>query len=261
MGDGDVNGGDRLRMIRRAGVLLVCAVAMSACSPESDDAYPRFGFEATYDLPRVPPDEDLEGTLRCGTVNGGPTSSQWLAGPHDRFAELGSARLASESLAWFERSMQSAAWYGNPTARLELTYPSGALEVRVCQDASSELSWEEQLATWFGRFPPGGKGSLADADSGYSWEVEYPGRGEVYGRAETDAPAIKSMRELHDSGAVSPLFEGPKFSLTYYERRSSHAMDVYSVDAVGIEDLDRLPGRLEDKRAQWAWRTAAVRPR
>jgi hypothetical protein len=246
MEGGNVQG--RLPAIGR--VLLVCAVATSACDSTSDDGYSSFGFNAYYERPIVDPHS------RCGFPTQGPQQSDWIDGPHERFAEIGPARLASDSLRWFERSMQSAVWYGNPTARLELTYPSADLTIHASLDPSAGLTWEEQLHEWFQRFPPSCATEPDGHDSWISWEIEFGKLSSVRGTAPSEAEAVQTMHALHAAHGTSPLFAPTNFRLTYAEQRSSHETDSYSVEVSTPEELDLLPTRLAEKRARWARRTA-----
>jgi hypothetical protein len=219
----------------------LAAVVLGACAPA---AVPEFGFRATWQVPCEVPED-------CHVGHGcGPHDEAWAVGPHERFDDLGSAQLARESLAWFDGSSESSR-RGNESARLELVYPSGALEVTArCLAGPAVPSWEEQLRTWFELLPPGGSGCDESSAEFYAWEVDFGDRGSVRSHADTDAAAVERMRALFESAGSTAPFQEPSFSLIRAVRRSSHQMDVYVVDAADSAELDGLPLQLRQKVAR-----------
>lgn len=235
------------------GLALGIGLLLGGCARASAP-HPEFGFQVYYEEPQKRPDD------RCGWDNGGPTSSTWMEGPHARFEESGPKRLALESLAWFENAPEAATWRENSTARLELLYPSHALKITARYVPGLDLSWDEQLRSWFERFPPGGERFSELTELGrehYSWSIDFGDSGKIHGIAASDSTALEGMKALLSTEKPSPIFRQPSFSLTLAVRRSSHVMDCYSVDVDAVdagapEQLDQLPLRLREKRAQYA---------
>lgn len=220
-------------------VLVSClGVALLGCGP-SEAPYPEFGFQAYYEVPPLNPEDDCN-------FGAGPTWHPWVGGPHEYDETLDPRRLALESLTWFQESPEAAKWLENPTARLELTYPSGARGITARHAPDLPLSWEEQIRVWFTRFPPGGEGLVGD-DEPYQWEIDLGDRGQVYGSSETDSAALAEGRSLVRENELSEVFRRPKFSLSYGRRRSSHEFDSYPVYAESIEQLDDLPRLVREK--------------
>ena len=230
-----------------AGGLLVGGIRLGGAdglvlSGESADSH-RFGFQAYYELPQKRPGD------WCGTDNGGPTWSRWVEGPHEHFEELDSSHLAPESLNWFEKSPEASEWRENPTARLELTYPSDGRQILVRYASDAKLTWEEQLGLWFERFPPGDE-SLHLADDNYNWTVKFGDRGQVRGRADSDTNAIELMESLLADTESVEHFKGPTCSLGFNVRTSSHSMNCFSVWTDRPEQIEDLPRRLREQRHQ-----------
>lgn len=224
-----------------AGLVAWAGVAFGALKlPQGDQ--PAFGFVARYELPRLRPDD------RCGTMNGGPTSSPCIEGPHARFDEIGPRQLALDSIAWFTQSSAADAWKDNPTARLELEYASDGLDITVRHAREAQNSWEDQLGVWFDRFPPRGDG-YAHYDGDYSWTIDFDDRGRVRGAAASDTAAVEQMKAIVTNLEASSAFGTPKFVLLLGVRRSSHEMDCFSADAESVEQLDDLPRLVKEQRA------------
>jgi len=206
------------------------------------DPVPEYGFEACWELPRVRPDD------RCGTDNGGPVSWPWIEGPHESFGDFRTWYLARASLLWFESASEGERWQKYTCARLELTYPNE--DLRVTARHAPDSSWEEELQSWFECFPP--TDAAPPTIGPYSWSIYFGERGRVRGGAATDSAAVERMQATVRRGEASALFARPSFSLTFGERRSSHEMDSYVVYADDVDELDELPTRLCEKRAQYA---------
>ena len=215
---------------------------MAGCGVSS----PEFGFQAYYEIP-------CKETGRCCGLDGcGPESSPWMDGPHARFDEPEAKWLTLESIEWFEESWEADDWRENPTARLELIYPSNTLRVTARYALELELSWEEQLRSWFERFPPGGEAlTYSDAEN-YFWVIDFDDRGSVRGRASSEKAALEEMKSRISSEEAHPVFRQPAFSLTHLVRRSSHVMDCYSVEVNAADQIDDLPLRLREKMAKYA---------
>jgi hypothetical protein len=173
-----------------------------------------------------------------------------MEGPHKGFDKANPSQLAVESLQWFEHSSEAAQWRENSTARLVLTYPSGSLHVVACFTPGLDLTWENQLRTWFERFPPSGEKDSHMRDEGYHWAVEFGDRGRVRGTAESDSAALDGMRSALGGHASTRVFDQASLSLGFNIRRSSHEMDCYFVDVDSPERIDELPRLLREKRAQ-----------
>ena len=206
-----------------------------------------FGFQVHWTEPLTPLDPELP-PPRCGNgYSGGPMSQRWTEGPSGRFEQLDPGRLARESLAWFEASPEAATWKAYPDARLELTYPSGALLVTARCAPDLGLSWEQQLRAWFERFPPGGDGGSLGS---YGWGVAFGDTGAVDGSAWSDASALKRMKALLEGAHTSPIFGEPSFSMGLAVRSSSNATNVYGVEVEAADELDDLPVLLREQIAQ-----------
>lgn len=200
-----------------------------------------FGFEAHYELPRLRPDDD------CGYMNGGPTSSPWIAGPHEGLDGIGPRQLAADSLAWFERSTEAGAWKDNPTARLELDYPSDGLNITARYARNAGTTWEEQLGAWFERFPPGGEG-YAQADGDYSWTIALDDRGRVRGAADSGIGAVAQMRAIASTLDSVGSSEDCTFSLLLGVQESSNVSNCYGADTRDFQRLTDLPRLVDEKR-------------
>ena len=180
----------------------------------------------------------------------------WSRGPHERFAATDVARLACDSLDWFESSPESTQWRGDATARLELAYPSGAVTVHASYDARSELSWEGQLRTWFERLPADEVAREDDEEDEvthpWAWTVRFDDRGEVSGAADADVAALDQVRAALVALGPSPLFAQPQFTLAYLVRPEPYVMNSYGADVDTVDRLDTLPDLVRAKIAEYA---------
>jgi len=230
---------------RAVRTFVVClGILLPGCDSSVSDLAPEFGFRACYEVPHKSPEAGR--VPRCGTDDCGPRDEPWIEGAHERFDECGPTRLAAGSLTWFEKSSEAATWRENSTARLVLIYPSESMEITARYTPSSDLSWEDQLRSWFERFPPGGVGFSELGREQYFWSIDFGDRGRVRGIAASDSTAVETMKALLASKEPTPA----SFSLELAVRRSSHEMDCYSVEADSVKQLDELPQRLREKRVR-----------
>lgn len=182
----------------------------------------------------------------------GATSWEWSSGPHAHLGAFEPRELARESLRWFEDSLEAAAWRGNPSAWLELDYPSLERHVTARFDPAAGLSWEEQLRAWFAGLPRGGAGPVDLGDQQFYWGVDFAGRGSVSGSSASDREALQAMRSVLASLPPSRLFERPAFRLAYAVRPSPRVMNSYGEEVQGLDELDELPARVAAKVAHYA---------
>lgn len=233
-------GGERFDFRRMAGSLALASIAwIGGC--EVSDPYPGYGFHAEYDTPKVRPDD------WCGTNNGGWRNCEWTSGPHADFARREPARLAQESLRWFEGSWTADRWRGNATARLELIYPSDECNVTVRYHSDGAAGWEAQLRSWFERFPPRGEGRPSKNEGEHDWTIEFGEQGSVRGIAASDLDAVHAMKKMLAGAQPGGAEVEPNCKLGVGIRRSSHEMDCFSVEGAAgrVEDL---PRKLREKR-------------
>lgn len=220
---------------------LFLLVWLGACELSVPDPIPGYGFHAGYDTPKVRPDD------WCGVNNGGWRTCEWSIGPHAEFARADPARLAQDSLLWFEGSTDTSRWRGNASARLELKYPSDDCDVAVYYDSGGAAAWETRIRAWFERFPPRGGGRPPMGSGDHDWTIQFGRSGSMCSIAPTDQGAVEAMKKVLAADPTAGVDEEPTCELGTAVQRSSHVTDCYSVrDAARrVEDL---PRKLREKR-------------
>ncbi len=235
------------------GVLTLLLASCSRSQHETGQPDSSFGFRLVHELAAFEPAHPVE-FRKCNYGSPQPPPPEgWVAGPHSDFGALEPTLLAVESLDWF-RERDQAAETLETLPHLELVYPGVGYVVEARFDPSLDASWAEQLAAWFGSFPPSDQEAASSGSQHHWWSLSFGSVGRVRGRGGTAEDVFATLRAACPAPGSLLADQRPRASIGTAIRRAPRETDVYSVEVESLDLLDELPSRLRQKLEEYAWR-------